>query len=361
MQEAQSDLTNKRAELAAILAGRARITQSFEQHQDQLERAGNALLSKYRTANRQSRSSPPPNRFEEPWLMGRIAAPSELPDFVDQEIRKSQDGSVEKYSPSTTPSKMPWKPTAKSMTLSPRSLMPRLSRSRHRRFAGETGKFVAAVALALVTLVAAAWGAYLWGTAPTPIQRDRVTLCPDSPPQDIIIVVLDTTDGLPPPTKLEAMKLLTDLMEQSPDNAVLDVRVIDPAQKAGRPILTLCNPGDGRGISEFTGNPEMAKRVWRQRFREPLVHALEGGLQPVPSKTSPLLATFQAIALERFTGAKAEMTHKRLVIVSDMMEYVPGEYTQYPPADLRYDRFKGLPVYRRVRTDLHGAQVDILF
>jgi hypothetical protein len=99
-------------------------------------------------------------------------------------------------------------------------------------------------------------------TAPAPIQRDRVTLCPDSPPQDIIVVVLDTTDGLPQLAKLEAMKLLTDLIEQSPQNALLDVRVIDPAKKAGRAILTLCNPGDGREISEFTGNPEMAKRVW---------------------------------------------------------------------------------------------------
>ena len=109
-----------------------------------------------------------------------------------------------------------------------------------------------------------------------------------------------------------------------------------------------------------------AIRKWRsasgrQRFRERLVHALEGSLQPVPSKTSPLLTTFQGIALERFTGAKVAPSHKRLVIISDMMEYVPGEYTQYPPADLRYDRFKGLPVYRRVRTDLHGTQVDILY
>jgi hypothetical protein len=95
MQEGQSDLTNKRAEHAAILAGRARIIQLFEQYQDQLERAGSALLSKYRTANRQARSSPPPNHFEEPWVIGRIPAPSELPDLVandlDQEIRKSQD------------------------------------------------------------------------------------------------------------------------------------------------------------------------------------------------------------------------------------------------------------------------------
>jgi hypothetical protein len=239
--------------------------------------------------------------------------------------------------------------------------MARQSRSRRRHAAGETGKFIAAGALAFVTLIAAAWGAHLWVTTPTPTQRDKTTLCPVSPPQDVIVIVMDTTDGLPEPARVEALKLLTDLIEQSPENALLDLRVLDPGQKAGRTILTLCNPGDGHGISEFNGNPDKARRVWRQRFREPLIHALEGTLQPVPSKTSPLLATFQGIALERFTGAKIEPAQKRLVIVSDMIEHVPGEYSQYPPGDLRYDRFRALPAYRKVRTDLKRAEVTILY
>jgi hypothetical protein len=239
--------------------------------------------------------------------------------------------------------------------------MARQSRSRRRHAAGETGKFIAAGMIAFVSLIAAAWGLHLWVTTPPPVQRDKVTLCPTSPPQDVIVIVMDTTDGLPEPAKVEALKLLTDLIEQSPENALLDLRIIDPGQNAGRTILSLCNPGDGRGISEFTGNPEMAKQVWRQRFRKPLIQALEGSLQAVPSKTSPLLATFQGIALERFTGANAASAHKQLVIVSDMIEHVPGEYTQYPPADLRYERFKSSPTYRKVRTDLRGAEVIIFY
>jgi site-specific DNA-adenine methylase len=96
MQEAQNDLGKRRAEHTAILAGRTRIIQLFEEHQDQLERAGNTLLSKYRTANRQTRSSPPPSRFDEHWRMERSHAHSDLPDTLvrkdlDQEIKKAQD------------------------------------------------------------------------------------------------------------------------------------------------------------------------------------------------------------------------------------------------------------------------------
>jgi hypothetical protein len=223
----------------------------------------------------------------------------------------------------------------------------------------EIGKLIAAVFLLLLTLSAAGWGIHLWATAPSPIQRDRVTLCLAAAPKDIIVIVFDTTDGLPEPAKVEAVKLLTDMIEQSPENALLEVRVIDPAQRAGRVVLAICNPGDGRGLSEFTGNPELARRRWRERFREPLVHGLENSLQGLESKSSPLLATFQGIALERFTGASGVSANKKLAIVSDMIEYVPAEYTQYPPADLRYDRFKASPYYKKVRTDLQRAEVDI--
>jgi hypothetical protein len=96
MEEAQSDLGKRGAEHTSILAGRARMIQLFEQHQDQLERAGNALLSKYRSANRQARSHPPPSRFDEHWRMERIHAESHVPktligNDLDQEIKKSQD------------------------------------------------------------------------------------------------------------------------------------------------------------------------------------------------------------------------------------------------------------------------------
>jgi hypothetical protein len=237
--------------------------------------------------------------------------------------------------------------------------MPRQSRRKHA--AAETGKLIAAGVLGLVTLIGAGWGIHLWATTPAPVQRDKVTLCPPGQPQDVIVIVMDTTDRLADASRAEAKQLLIDMIEQSPQNALLDLRVIDPSHNGGRTVLTLCNPGDGRGLSEFTGNPEMAKRTWQQRFREPLIQAIDGNLNPTPSKISPLLTTFQGIALERFTGARAATARKQLVIVSDMIEHVPGEYTQYPPADLRYERFKSLPVYRKVHTDLKGAEVSIFY
>jgi hypothetical protein len=96
MEEAQTDLGKRRGEHSDILTHRARIIQLFEQHQDQLERAGNALLSNYRRVNRQARSTPAPTRFDDHWRMGRVHPHSDLPEILvrsdlDEEIKKSKD------------------------------------------------------------------------------------------------------------------------------------------------------------------------------------------------------------------------------------------------------------------------------
>ena len=239
--------------------------------------------------------------------------------------------------------------------------MPRRSSKRHSPTRRESGKFVAAIFLAIVTAGLAGGGIYVWATAPAPLQRDKITLCPSSPPKDIIVAVLDTTDGLPGPAKTEALSILTDIVDSSPENALFELRVVDPKVPAGRIVLTLCNPGDGSGLSYLNAQPERAKQIWRSRFREPLVKALEGNLYAPSSQSSPLLATFQGIALDRFTGAKAADAHKQMIIVSDMIEHIPGGYTQYPPAELSYERFRSSPSYRQLRTDLHGTSVDILY
>lgn len=238
--------------------------------------------------------------------------------------------------------------------MSARPIRPRSSR------AGDGAKLVAATALSLAGLVAAGVGIYVWATAARPPIRDQRTFCPVDGPTAITVMLLDTSDPLPAATREEVTKRLTDIADGLPDYASLDIRILDPAYRAGRQVFALCNPGDGRGVNQFTGNPTLAKRRWRERFREPLDEALNSGLQPQRSDTSPLLATLQGIALDRFTGKAVADIPKSLVIVSDMLEY-GKEYSQYPPRDLSYQRFKATPLYLKLRTDLAGAKVQIFY
>jgi hypothetical protein len=225
---------------------------------------------------------------------------------------------------------------------------------------GDFGKLLAALFLTTVALGAGGIGLYIWATAPRPPLRDQKTFCPIDGPSAVTVMLLDTSDPLPAPTTDEVVKRLTDIADELPDYALLEIRTLDPGHRAGRVVFSLCNPGDGRGLNEFTGNPSLAKRRWKERFRGPLDEALITSLRPAPSGTSPILATLQGIALDRFTGKAADEMPKSLVIVSDMIEY-GKEYSQYPPADLSYQRFRTNPLYAKVRTNLNDARVEILY
>ncbi|TBF26332.1 hypothetical protein ELG88_28525 (plasmid) [Rhizobium leguminosarum] len=72
IEEIVRDLSGRRQECAAIIAHRTRTVGLFAEHQSNLERAGNALLTIYRDANRASRTEPEPDYFSQPYKLERL-------------------------------------------------------------------------------------------------------------------------------------------------------------------------------------------------------------------------------------------------------------------------------------------------
>ncbi len=212
------------------------------------------------------------------------------------------------------------------------------------------------VAVALGVLAA---GAYVYVTAARPPLLDRVSLCPVDGPRAVTVVLLDSTDEIPDIGKHEIRTVLLDMAETVPVHGLLDLRLLDPEAPGGRQIFAKCNPGDGAGLSEYTANPRIARKRWLEGFRQPLEKALEAGFQPAPGKTSPIMETVQRIAVDRFSGHAAEEIPKSLVLVSDMLEH-EADYSQYT-GDLSYGRYKASRAYKKLQTDLHGAEVTIYY
>jgi len=71
------------------------------------------------------------------------------------------------------------------------------------------------------------------------------------------------------------------------------------------------------------------------------------------------MENIQRIAVERFTGRATEDVPKSLVVISDMLQNGP-DYSQYG-GDLSFGRFKTSRAYKKVQTDLHGADVLIYY
>jgi hypothetical protein len=234
----------------------------------------------------------------------------------------------------------------------------RPSRLRSRR-PGEFRKHVLGGALAVFALGVLGAGAYVYVNTAKPPVLDRASLCPVDGPRAMTVVLLDSTDEIPEIGKHEIKTVLLDMAETVPVHGMLELRLLDPKIPGGREIFAKCNPGDGAGLSEYTANPRLARKRWLEGFRQPLEESLGAGFAPTPGKTSPIMATVQRIAVDRFSGHTAEEMPKSLVLVSDMLENAP-DYSQYS-GDLSYGRYKASRAYKRLQTDLHGAEVSIYY
>jgi hypothetical protein len=224
---------------------------------------------------------------------------------------------------------------------------------------GELRKHLLGGALTVLALGVLAAGAYVYATVARPPTLDQATLCPVDGPRAVAVVLLDSTDEIPEIAKREIRTVLVDMAETLPAYDLLEIRLLDPKTPGGKSIFARCNPGDGTGLSEYTANPRLARQRWLEGFRAPLDVALEEGFHPLPGKTSPIMETIQRIAVERFTGRAVEEVPKSLVVISDMLQHGP-DYSQYG-GDLSFGRFKTSRAYKKVQTDLHGADVLIYY
>ncbi|ABS67485.1 hypothetical protein Xaut_2242 [Xanthobacter versatilis] len=233
-----------------------------------------------------------------------------------------------------------------------------MSRRNRRRRSTEIGKLVAAALLLLLCAIIVAGVAVWRWNAPAPVELTKDTLCPVGGPWAITVVLLDASDDIPPVTKAEIQTVLRDAARTIQKGELLELRALDPRTPGGRILFEKCNPGDGTDLSTLSANPDAAKRRWLSEFDRPLTETL-AHLDASSSATSPLLATIQAIAVQRFGGAAARELRKRLIVVSDMIEHGP-EYSQYK-GDLSYGRFKKTATYKATHTNLNGASVDFYY
>lgn len=232
-----------------------------------------------------------------------------------------------------------------------------MSRPRRRGSrSGEALYWIVGSLLIVVTLAAVGGLVFVKLSAAAHVQRSKDTLCPVDGPEAVTVVLLDATDDLPEPSKIQLRTRLVDVAETLRPNEQLELRILSPAEPGGVRLFLKCNPGDGLGLSEWTDNPEMARRRWLREFRQPLDSAL-AEIGPAEAATSPIMKAIQRIALESFDGRRRADVPKRLIIVSDMIEH-DQDYSQYT-GDLSYERFQASPAYKKLRTDLDDVEVTI--
>jgi hypothetical protein len=232
-------------------------------------------------------------------------------------------------------------------------------RPRQRTSPGIGWSGIGGILLLLLAIVVGGIFAYFYFSTAPPPTLDAQTLCPVAGPQGITVVLVDTSDDLPPTTRREVMVILEDMIASLPPFYKLDIRVLDIGGVHSRSLFSKCNPGDGAGLSEWTANPQIARMRWVENFRKPAAQAVQNSIASAKADSSPIMAAIQDISIDQFSSTAAQNAKKTLVVISDMIEFT-RDYSQYS-RDLTFQRYKQSAAYLKFRTKLHNATVNIFY
>jgi hypothetical protein len=220
-------------------------------------------------------------------------------------------------------------------------------------------KIAGAAAVALILIVGGATLALKGRAASVP--TDPNTLCPTKRrPSEVLVILLDVSSRFSEPQRLELQNQMARIRDSIPRLGLVELYTVDKLRRrVTRPVNHLCNPGTGAELNQIYQNPQLARKKW-DGFAGKLRADIDGEIKSRPHKTSPIFEAIQATALRTFGKPEYDGLPKHLVIVSDLLQHVPGGLSMYkkvPP----FDKFKNTDYFARVRADLKDVSVLVYY
>ena len=227
--------------------------------------------------------------------------------------------------------------------------------------AGNEWTKVAVAAAALLVLIGIVGFGYYKSREAT-VATDPETLCrTDSPITDVLAMLIDVSDTLSDVQRVDILNRLERTRAGLPQFGLLEVYVLSSGDTTLlRPSLSICNPGDGQGMSSLYQNPEIARRHWTKDFKARVDGVIGEAILHPDSATSPIFEAIRSVALFSFGALDREQAHHKLVIVSDLIQNVPGKYSQYQSSS-NFAEFSKTAYYTSVRSDLSDVTVEALY
>jgi hypothetical protein len=219
--------------------------------------------------------------------------------------------------------------------------------------------------LILLVLGALGFGGYEYMEATrNAVELDEATLCPIRDgvitPAGYAAVVIDTSDELPVVQRQNAENELTEAVRQMPQGWRVSIYGLatDPAALP-RPVIQLCNPGDGADLDTITANPTLARGTWATKFVEPMQQAVMAGVAGAPADTSPIMETIAAIAASEIATPAARRAPRMLILLSDMLQHsaLASHYRGKPD----FAALEATEAWQHLRADLSDVKVTVFY
>jgi hypothetical protein len=204
-------------------------------------------------------------------------------------------------------------------------------------------------------------GVFLYNDQVSAIQKntDSSTLCLKTGSSDATIILLDRTDSYSDIQRFAIENEIFELARSVPKGGLLKIYELGQDGRLLDPVVNVCNPGDGENSSALTENKRLLQGVYNSKYQEPIKKVINDMSGDVTAPQSLLLEAVQEIAVRDFDKNKGLST-KRLVIISDLLEYNPKS------ADLNFykkissfSQFKDSPDARALRSNLDNTNIDL--
>ena len=222
-------------------------------------------------------------------------------------------------------------------------------------------------------LVISVMGAAAWWWSQKRNTTDPKTLCPIEGPIGHNILLVDKTDPLNLAQKAAFDLLVTDVVSnKTPPGYLLSIFVLgDDFVTQTKPLVELCNPGDGRGHNELTENIKQLNRQYKDRFLNPIFEQSTQLLSIAPAQESPILEMLQMVSLNSIQKHHVDGP-KTLIVLSDLLQnskqlnmykVLPTfeQFTSTAYAHKTQINFQGVDIQIHYLQNSPNLQVDTLF
>ena len=206
-----------------------------------------------------------------------------------------------------------------------------------------------------VAIAIAAGAAWAWYERPAGLDA---SLCPADGPKGHYVLLVDKTDPLTFTQKQAFQVRLRDLVEKrTPRGYLLSVFVLGESfRDNAKPLVELCNPGDGTGRSALTANLAHLKRQYDERFIAPLMAEADALQATTPAKTSPIFEMLQLVGINAFQSHDVK-GERRLIVMSDMLQNTTQFSMYHGAAD--FQAFARSDYGRKAQAQLQGVEVEL--
>lgn len=189
---------------------------------------------------------------------------------------------------------------------------------------------------------------------------DKASMCRLDGQFDRHVIVLDMTDNYNTIQVTQIKHIIMNIIDNLKIDEQIQLFFIDSTlPEEMKPLVTLCNPGDGAGKSELYSNPKLLKKRWEKKFHNPLMKEIATLSEEYTSTNSPIIETIQVVNNIAFPYVKEPNIGYRITIISDMIQNSPA-LSFFRASQGTLDNFEDSKAFFKVRTDLEGVDVDIV-